>query len=466
MQITNGWVVFAVYAAIMVGVGVYVLSRYGNSLKEFLLAQRQAKWWVGAFSIAATWIWAPALFVSAQKAYQQGIVGWGWFFIPNVLCLIVFGLLAVKLRRAFDGTTLPEYMNTAYSPRVHTLYNVQFVVLQFCSFAVQLLAGAKILSMLTGFAYAPVVLVIAGVAVVYSLLGGFRASLITDFLQMLFILVVGLIGVIAVIRGAGWLSVGQGLGGLSGNFDQFFSREGMMVMLTFGIVNTIGLFAGPFGDQTFWQRVFAMKKENVVRAYTLGALIFAVVPIIFGLIGFAGAGLGIETNDPQTINVTVIGRFVGPGLMAFMLVLITAGLSSTMDSNLSAISSLAITDFPKLREKTGLSEIVFGRVSMAVLAVGASLIAFIPGLQIVHLFLFYGTLRATTLLPTVFTLWKGVAHEKYVYFGLLGSLAVGVPVFAIASLAGSWPWKLVGAGLAVGISGVATLLGQRAKRIA
>lgn len=454
----TGWVALVIYSVVMIGVGFFVLRRFGSSISEFLLAQRKARWWVGAFSIAATWIWAPALFVSAQKAYTQGVVGWGWFFVPNVLCLIVFGLLAVKLRRRFEGTTLPEYMQHSYGRGVHGLYTTQFVILQVCSFAVQLLAGGTILSMFTGIPFAPLVIIIAAIAVTYSVMGGFRASLITDFIQMTFMIVVGVIGATVVLRAGGWLAVGQGFGGIGGNFDQFFSTKGIEAMLTFGLVGALGLFAGPFGDQTFWQRVFAMDKRHTIRAFTLGAGLFAIIPIAFGVIGFAGAGLGIEVEDPQVTNLVVMSKFIGPGLMAVVLVMILSGLSSTMDSNLSAISSLTVIDLLPGSRKPLLS----GRWSMAVLAVAGIGIALIPGLRILHLWLFYGTLRATTLLPTVLTLWRGPATRgRWVFYGLLGSLVIGVPFYAVAAIMGSWQGQLIGAGLAVGISGICTALGQR-----
>ena len=42
--------------------------RYRTSKEEFLVAGRRLGRWESAFSVAATWIWAPALFVAAQKA--------------------------------------------------------------------------------------------------------------------------------------------------------------------------------------------------------------------------------------------------------------------------------------------------------------------------------------------------------------------------------------------------------------
>ena len=49
-----------------------------------------------AKSIASTWIWAPALFVSSQIAYQYGLSGFLMFLIPNVLTLLIFGFVCDK----------------------------------------------------------------------------------------------------------------------------------------------------------------------------------------------------------------------------------------------------------------------------------------------------------------------------------------------------------------------------------
>lgn len=47
-----------------------------------------------AASTASTWIWAPALFVSSSVAYYYGLAGLAIFLIPNILCLILFGIIS------------------------------------------------------------------------------------------------------------------------------------------------------------------------------------------------------------------------------------------------------------------------------------------------------------------------------------------------------------------------------------
>lgn len=86
----------AVYTVIMIAATV-VLSKKGGK-DNFYVGDRKMGPVRSAMSIAATWIWAPALFTSAEKAYQNGIAGLFWFLVPNVLCLLIFIPFAKRIR--------------------------------------------------------------------------------------------------------------------------------------------------------------------------------------------------------------------------------------------------------------------------------------------------------------------------------------------------------------------------------
>ena len=101
---------------------------------------------------------------------------------------------------------------------------------------------------------------------------------------------------------------------------------------------------------------------------------------------------------------------------------------------------------------------------MAVLLIAGILIANIPGITVTHLFLFYGTLRASTLLPTVMTL-KGVRlNAKGIIAGVVTALAVGLPVFAYGSVSNSGPYKTLGSLLTVLLSGIIALAASGKER--
>ncbi|QQG38133.1 MAG: hypothetical protein HYS26_01090 [Candidatus Kaiserbacteria bacterium] len=442
---------------------------------QFLVANHEVGPLVGAMSTAAAWIWAPALFLAAEKAYTQGWVGVFWFVVPNMATLVIFAFFAWKLRSLFpDGYTLSGCMRERYSGRVQNVYLTALIGLATCSFAVQLLAGAKVLSVLTGLPYWSLTIILAIIPVGYSLYSGFKGSMVSDSLQLLMIYAVGaLIVPWTIIAGGGWETVEKGLYGKSGTFTDLFSGDGLTVFLTFGIPVTIGLLAGPFGDQSFWQRAFAIRKDSVRLAFILAAFIFGVVPITLSLLGFLGAGMGLTAVDTQRVNLEVVGNLVErkllPGWILIMFVyLLLSGLVSTLDSNLTAISSLAGHDIAgraghgESLDRRGFSW--FSRGAMLVLVVGGIAIANIPGMTIPYLFLFYGTLRASTLLPTVITILKKQVSEPGMFWGIITSIVIGLPIFAYGNLYKVTPMIIGGSLFSVLASGIIVLIATWRRR--
>lgn len=93
-----GIIVLIIYAVVMLATTL-IFTRRENTAAGFLTGNHNLKANATALSIAATWIWAPALFTSTEKAYTNGLPGLFWFLIPNVLCLILFIPFAKKIRR-------------------------------------------------------------------------------------------------------------------------------------------------------------------------------------------------------------------------------------------------------------------------------------------------------------------------------------------------------------------------------
>lgn len=465
------------FSSMGASVGVIILSTYwvvsmalAGSFKRpetkehFLAAGRTLGVWESAFSIAATWIWAPALFLASQKAYSQGWVGVFWFTVPNILCLIVFAPFARMIReRVPDGFTLSDFMRTQYSNRVQSMYLVEMTGLAACSFAVQLLAGGKVLSFLTGLSFIWVTIALAFIALSYSLLGGLKSSVVTDYLQMALILLVGGLCTFWVLSKPGSLTaMMNGLGGRSGEFTSLFSGAGGAAALSFGLPVTIGLMAGPFGDQSFYQRAFAVKKEHVGGAFIRGALLFGIVPVMMSALGFVAAGHGWNVDDPALVNLDVVLRLLPSWMVIPFTVMLLSGLVSTLDSNLCAVSSIVGHDFMALfkgdASKSMEKSLLMSRAGMLALAGGGLLIANIPGMKILYLFLFYGTLRASTLLPTVLTLLNRNVKEAAMFYGILFSIAAGLPVFAYGNFTGRIGWTVTGSLITVGFSGLIVCL--------
>ena len=453
-------IVLLTYAVVMFGVTVF-MTKKENNIEKFCVGNRNTGWMVSALSIAATWIWAPALFTSTENAYTKGFAGLFWFLVPNVLCLILFIPFAKKIREEMpEGITLSGYMYGRYhSKAVKNIYLFQLGALSALSTGVQLLAGSKILSMLTGIPFAVVTIIMAVIAFSYSQFSGIKASILTDAVQMVFMLAAS-IGFVAfgAKNGGGLETLVTGLGGAAGDAGSLFSKRGWEIFLGFGLPTTIGLISGPFGDQCFWQRAFCVKKYRIGRAFFVGALLFGIVPLSMGMLGFIGAGMGYVATDTGIINFELISTLFPAWAVIPFLFMIVSGLLSTIDSNLCAISSLTTDIF---KEKT-LGKTKFAMILL--LAVGIA-VANIPGLTVTHLFLMYGTLRAATLLPTIFTLKGMELKQQGIVAGIISALIIGLPIFGYGNMQGIAIYKTAGSLLTVILSGAVALAVSRKRGV-
>lgn len=453
----NGIMVLVAYAVLMI-VATIVFAKRDKDSDSFYVGNRNMGTVSSAMSIAATWIWAPALFTSAEKAYLNGVPGLFWFLVPNILCLLIFIPFAKRIRKEMpNGITLSGYMHEKYrSEKVKGVYLFQLTMLTVLSTAVQLLAGGKILSVATGLPLWVMTIVLAVIAFSYSQISGIKASVLTDAIQMIFLLLACAIFVPWALKSNGGMSSIQ-LSGITGEFGDLLSKNGLQVFLGFGLPTAIGLFAGPFGDQCFWQRAFSISDKKIGRAFSLGAVLFAVVPLSMGILGFVAAGIGFMPKDTGMVNFELIqALFPAWVIVPFMFMLIS-GLLSTVDSNLCAIASLT-TDLKVTGKLKDADKIRVSKLAMVALLIAGILISNIPGLTVTHMFLFYGTLRATTMLPTMLTLLKVKLTSNGVVTGIITSFAVGLPIFACGTVFDIPEYKTIGSLLTVLLAGFVAVL--------
>jgi urea-proton symporter len=228
------------------------------------------------------------------------------------------------------------------------------------------------------------------------------------------------------------------------------------VFLAFGLPATIGLMSGPFGDQSFWQRAFAIKRDEVKSAFLIAPWIFALVPIGMGLLGFLAAGMGLATDNPSRINVQVVTTLLPQWAAILFACLVLAGLTSKLDTSLSSISALAGHDIAG--KTTDASSLWFSRSAMIILVLGGIAIANIPGIKLEYLFLIYGTLRAAALLPTIITLMGRRVWEPAMFWGIWTSLAVGLPMFGYGVISRNMLLSIAGSLFTVLASGAVVLV--------
>jgi Na+/proline symporter len=440
--------------------------------KSYLLANREIGWKRGGFTIAATWTWAVALLVPSQKAFEEGFAGAFWYFVPSVLTLFIYNFFLSKVDEVFlNNYTLSGLMGKKWGKGVQKEYSIILALLQIMSYAINIIAGATTICALLKIDYLWCTVVLGFIVLAYTIWGGFRSSVNTDVIQTI-VLCAGSIFIIVFLfyqyTSAGkpiLQALSRGMKGYeNGNYDSLFSAAGGHVFLTYGLTSFFGLITGPFGDQMYWQRAFAIPKKYRKKAFRFAAILFSIIPIAMILIGFFAASQVGEQNliirNPGNVAVEYLSTYLPGFCTVFFVLMVGSAITSTMDSCLCAFSSIIVNDFCKDDKDNSKTIARFG---MIIMVVGSVLIANIPGITTLHLFMVYTVIRMCTFCPTVITCLRkddGV-HYKAVFWGIVFSLIVATPIYAYSYYKGIAVMQFVGTLLSIGIPAVFILISRK-----
>lgn len=463
-----GLMMIAAYALFVFGLTTLFASGYDKTKEAYLVANRNVGYLQGSMSVGASWIWAPGLFVAAQQAYNNGIAGLFWFSFGNFLALIVFSFAIYRLRnKVSDGFTLSQWFRQRYGPVAQGLIVLTTVLYALQGLTINLFAGSKSVTLLTGLSPLLVSVLLVGIAALYSWRGGLKAGIVTDVTKVIAIWVgVGLTAVILFSK-IGFEPALAGIGGKTGEGVTLFgSPFAWGLFFGFGLPTVAGHFASPWNDNSNYQNAYSMKKEVVRKAFITAPFYWLILPIVGGLIGLSAAGLKYAVDGPNSsfINLIVMANEVGWWLPMIYLAVVFAGLVSIIDTQLLSSANIAGNDLADAAKSE--DSISWSKVGMIVLAVLGVALANIPGLDLNTIFVFGKTLALTLFVPIVLALMFDdfLNKQGFIAGGAVGFL-VGAPVFAYGQLLGGGP-QIMALGIAIQIigSGVVGYLVSRATK--
>jgi Na+/proline symporter len=324
------------------------------------------------------------------------------------------------------------------------------------------LAGGYLLYSISGLNLNVAILLFASIPLVYTLGTGLKASVITDAIQMTMVLGITFIVVPwCLIKLGGFEAVAQGIAGIDGSHGSLFDP---WISFSMGIPMTLGLISGPIGDQMFFQRAMATDERNISRTFIYGGLLFGVLPITLSLLGFMAVPLVTEgllhVRDPQIVGLEVVTYLLPKGAVYAFTFMAFAGLLSTIDSSMVAISSLATVDIYKRYLKPNASDrdlLKVSRYSMIVLTALGSFIALLQP-KLLWVFLIYGALASAGLFPVIFALFWRRLSASGAFWAITLSLLIGTPLSVYANLRDDPYLIVLAAGLSVLIGFVVCII--------
>ncbi|MEC7921907.1 MAG: sodium transporter, partial [Planctomycetota bacterium] len=180
--------IVGIYLAGTVALGIYFARRKQTSPEGYFLAGRDLTWPFIGLSLFATNISTEHFVGLAASGHRLGLVAGGWEWMAS-LCLIMLACVFAPQYLRHKVFTIPEFFEKRYGPAMRvslTVYFLAMIVLTKVSLA--LFSGKLVLEYFTGFSGDSILWTIGILTAAYTLIGGLRAVIYTDFVQSIILI--------------------------------------------------------------------------------------------------------------------------------------------------------------------------------------------------------------------------------------------------------------------------------------
>jgi Na+/proline symporter len=400
-----------IYILILLGVSYFISKRQGK--EGFLIGNRDRGGWQIAFSKFAGAIGAGVFITYTGFVYEYG------FGVFAILLGLITGYFlfaywaAPKIQRDSKRRKFYTIGDFVYSKTKNIfskkLSNWTSNLILFLWLLVGIIGGAKIITDFGFLSYEVAVILTTLVILIYIILAGYKAVLLTDVIQSIVILLLLVLVTFSIVG--------------SFNIGSLFLVE----TTNLDIGTAIGFFLfgvlAIFSYSNMYQLCYAAKNKNHLK-HGIG---LAIIPVIFSGFLLLLVGLFMASNvlglDSGLVFTEALRTFLSPKLLPFAIVLFFAGIMSSADTNIYAIASHHSI------EKKG-SKIKNIRISSGILIILTLLISLIFR-DIVDVSIIAGSISMILSLPIIYLLLGGRSPKKFIASTLAGFVGLLLGLFIL-----------------------------------
>src|SRR5690606_19365114 len=339
--------------AILLLVGFYVatflmtllISRKNENVDGYMVSNSAVGFGLSAASMIATWIWAASFYASATSGYTYGLSGpihYGFWGALMILFIYPYGRRFRAL--APEAHTLAEIIHARHGSSSQLIMAVSNLVGSCISLMVNFTAAGALVSILSPLTFIQGVL-IAGLGVLsYTLWSGFRASVLTDFAQLVAMILSSVVIIPLIFFNAGGPDlIADNMWRLSDEQANFFSTEAILHQ---GAPYFVAVLAYAIGNQTIAQRLFAVREDLIKSTFLTATVGYGAVVIGLGMLGLLALFTGLQPagGDMNNIIPQMASTYLPPIGIVLFFILVVGSLSSTADADLCALSAIVMTD--------------------------------------------------------------------------------------------------------------------------
>jgi SSS family solute:Na+ symporter len=300
------------YWVISVGIGLYA-ARYVNNSKDFAVAGRALPMYVVTATVFATWFGSETVLGISSTFVKDGLRGVVADPFGSSLCLVLVGLFFARPLYRMNLLTIGDYYRNKYGRAVEVMITLCIVISYLGWVAAQIKALGLVFNVVSGGYISMDVGMMIGAAsvLIYTLMGGMWSVAITDFLQMIIIVI-------------GMLYIGWEVSGMAGGVDvvirhaadagklEFWPSPTGREMLWF-FAAWITMMLGSIPQQDVFQRVASSKNEKIAgNASVLGGVLYFCFAFIPMFLAYSATLIDpkmvadLIDKDPQLILPTLI----------------------------------------------------------------------------------------------------------------------------------------------------------------
>ncbi len=377
-------------------------------------------------SQVTTWIFARSLMNAAILGFYYGMAG-ALAYAGYYLSFLTGAAIIDGIRFRHGHASIQGFLASRFGRPGTACYNVLVAVRLVSEVFANLLVVGIIFGAAGSLANTAAIAVIAVLTLAYSMLGGLRASLRTDVLQMTLLL-----GALAALLVQIGLGPGYDLGAvLTSSPDA--SGPGWVLLA----VAALQIWSYPMHDPVMMDRGLLADRRTTRRSFLHAAWLSALCILAFGLIG-TQAGLASAAGEAL---IDTLGRLLDPvTLLLFNLILVISAVS-TLDSTLSSASKLAVMDM-----RLAAPSVKNGRIAMAGFMAAGLLLLFTGSEDLFSAVAVSGT-AAMYLAPViVLTIWLDRAVALWSYLAAFAASMAGAVLYFLEA-GGHAPWIAAATGL-------------------
>ena len=417
--------IVVVISLIFTLIGLTYSKKY-QGINNYLTANRNIGFFSLSASLVASALGAWVLFGPASAATWGGIGAVIGYALGTAFPMIFLIPLGKKIRNEFSkGSTLIEFLRKRFGKSLFKLILLMTIFYMFVFLCAEVTAVAILINYISGTELWVTALIILISTLVYTLYGGLRASIFTDMIQMIVILILFLISVIYLTSFTG---------------DQFsfsFINEKNPQLLsgnyipnyTAGLTFFIAVAATNLFHQGNWQRVYAAKNNKILKKSLIFAFI-VIIPIVL-FMGFSGlVAVSVDSNVRPDLGFFSLLLRDQTEFLSMIIVILGLSLTiSTVDTLINAISSLIVVDGKATFNVTNkINYLDFSKYFI----VGLSIVTFIiasKGFSILYLFLLADLFCCAFVLTVFYSFYNKKLDEKTAYISIIIGLIGGFLLF-------------------------------------